>query len=73
MRTVGRRTGPPMPARTSADALRRGWSVTDAAATFGWATGTGQRKGVCRLRTFEAMEHYRIECLAAAMAERARR
>jgi hypothetical protein len=71
MRTVGRRTDPPLEAAASADALQRGLAVVDAAATFGWATSTGQRKGVYRFATFEAMEQHRVESLAQAMAERA--
>ena len=74
MRTVGhRKTEPRIEAQASAEALGRGLAVVDAAATFGWATSTGQRKGVYRFKTFEAMERHRLDCLAAAMAERARR
>ena len=74
MRIVGhRQTEPPVEERVSADALRRGLAVVDAAATFGWATSTGQRKGVYRFKTFEAMEEHRLNCLAAAMAARAAR
>lgn len=73
MRTVGRRTEAPLEATASADALRRGLAVVDAAAGFGWAASTGQRKGVYRFATFEAMEQHRIESLAQAMAERERR
>lgn len=69
MRTVGRRqAGPAIEAQASTDALRRGLAVVDAAATFGWAISTGQRKGVYRFKTFEAMEAHRIDCLAQAMA-----
>jgi hypothetical protein len=72
MRTVGRRQAEPqIEVHASAEALRRGLAVVDAAATFGWATSTGQRKGVYRFKTFEAMEAHRMECLAQAMAERA--
>jgi hypothetical protein len=74
MRTVGRRQAEPrIEPQASAEALRRGLAVVDAAATFGWATSTGQRKGVYRFKTFEAMEQHRIECLSAAMAARAAR
>lgn len=74
MRTVGRRlTELPIEAQASAEALRRGLDVVDAAATFGWATSTGQAKGVYRFKTFEAMEAHRVACLAAAMAARAAR
>jgi hypothetical protein len=73
MRTVGRRRAEPrIEAQASSEALRRGLPVVDAAATFGWATSTGQRKGVYRFKTFEAMEEHRINCVAAAMVERAR-
>jgi hypothetical protein len=73
MRTVGRRQSEPViEAQASAAALRRGLAVVDAAATFGWATSTGQRKGVYRFKTFEAMEEHRITCLAQAMASGAR-
>lgn len=69
MRVVGRRqTSPPIEATASADALQRGLAVVDAAASFGWATSTGQRKGVYRFKTFEAMEEHRLSSLAAAMA-----
>ena len=72
MRTVGQRvSNPHLAAQASADALRRGLAVVDAAATFGWAASTGQRKGVYRFKTFEAMEEHRIACLAEAMAQRA--
>jgi hypothetical protein len=71
MRTVGRRrTELPIEAQASPEALRRGLAVVDAAATFGWAASTGQRKGVYRFKSFEAMEQHRIDCLVAAMAER---
>ena len=70
MRVVGVRTSDvTLEARPSAQAMKRGLSVVDAAATFGWATSTGQRKGVYRFSTFEAMERHRLECLARAMAE----
>jgi hypothetical protein len=72
MRTVGHRTDPPIQAEPSAAALTRGLAIVEAAATFGWAASTGQRKGVYRFKTFEAMEQHRLECLAAAMAQRAR-
>ncbi len=73
MRTVGRRqTEPVIEAQASAAALRRGLAVVDAAATFGWATSTGHRKGVYRFKTFEAMEDHRITCLVRDMALRAR-
>ena len=39
----------------------------------GWAMSTGQRKGVYRFKTFEAMEKHRIEALAQAMADLAAR
>jgi predicted methyltransferase len=70
MRTVGRRTDPPLQTVASAAALRRGLAIVDAAAGFGWAASTGQRKGVYRFASFEAMEQHRVECLAQAMAER---
>ena len=70
MRIVGRRLDPPIQSNASGDALRRGLAVVDAAATFGWAPSTGQRKGVYRFKTFEAMEEHRLACLAAAMASR---
>jgi hypothetical protein len=74
MRTVGHRLSEPqIEAQPSADALRRGLAVVDAAATFGWATSTGQRKGVYRFKSFEAMEQHRLDCLAAAMAARTKR
>lgn len=72
MRIVGRRTDPPLEAAASAGALRRGLALVDAAAGFRWAANTGQRKGVYRFATFEAMEQHRVECLAQAMAERER-
>ena len=72
MRTVGHRhTEPLIGAPASADALERGPAVVDAAAAFGGATSTCQRKGVYRIKTFGAMEQHRVECLAAAIAERA--
>ena len=72
MRTVGHRlTEPRIETQASVEALRRGLAIVDAAATFGWATSTGQRKGVYRFSSFEAMEEHRIACLAQAMAERA--
>lgn len=72
MRTVGRRIEPPIQAHATTSALQRGLAVVDAAATFGWAPSTGQRKGVYRFKTFEAMEEHRVACLAAAMAARAK-
>ena len=73
MRTVGRRRSDPAIQRAaSASALQRGMEVVDAAASFGWATSTGQRKGVYRFRTFAAMEQHRVDSLAQAMAERTR-
>ena len=73
MHIVGHRlTGQRIDAQANADAFRRGLAIVDAAATFGWVTSTGQRKGVYRFSTFEAMERHRIDSLAAAMAERAR-
>ena len=73
MRIVGhRQSTPPIEALASSDALRRGLAVVDAAATFGWATSTGQRKGVYRFKSFEAMEEHRLNCLAAAMALRSK-
>ena len=73
MRIVGHRQSDlPIEAVASSDALRRGLAVVDAAATFGWATSTGQRKGVYRFSSFEAMEEHRVTCLAQAMAERAK-
>jgi hypothetical protein len=72
MRTVGQRISEPrLDGHANTEAFKRGLAIVDAAATFGWATSTGQRKGVYRFKTFEAMEQHRIECLAAAMAERA--
>lgn len=69
MCTVGRRhTELVIEAQATAAAVRRGLAVVDAAVTFGWATSTGQRKGVDRFKTFEAMEAHRIDCLAQAMA-----
>ena len=50
MRTVGHRTEPTLQANASADALQRGLLIVDAAATFGWAPSTGQRKGVVPLQ-----------------------
>jgi hypothetical protein len=70
VRTVGRRTDPPIQASASAAALQRGLALVDAAATFHWAPSTGQRKGVYRFKAFEAMEEHRVACLAAAMAAR---
>lgn len=71
MRIVGCRITPPIEAIASADALKRGLAVVDAAATFGWARSTGQRKGVYRFKTFEEMEEHRVTCLVSAMAQRA--
>ena len=74
MRIVGRRlTEPRVETQASSHALRRGLAIVDAAATFGWAQSTGQRKGVYRFKSFEAMEEHRLECLAKAMALRASR
>ena len=74
MHVVGRRIHElPLAAQASAEALRLGLAVVDAAATFSWATSTGQRKGVYRFKTFEAMEEHRIACLAQAMAQRTAR
>jgi hypothetical protein len=71
MRIVGQRQSEPgLQPQASAQALRRGLAVVDAAATFDWATNTGQRKGVYRFKTFEAMEQHRIDSLARAMAMR---
>jgi hypothetical protein len=70
MRTVGRRIDPPIQPSASAAALQRGLAIVDAAATFSWASSTGQRKGVYRFKTFEAMEEHRVTCLAEAMAAR---
>lgn len=73
MRIVGRRQStPPIEAAASSNALRRGLAIVDAAATFGWAQSTGQRKGVYRFKSFRAMEEHRLDCLAKAMAERAK-
>jgi hypothetical protein len=73
MRIVGRRlTEPRIEPRAGAEALRRGLALVDAAASFGWAPSTGQRKGVYRFKSFEAMEEHRVACLAAAMAARAK-
>ena len=73
MRIVGhRQSTPSIEAVASSDALRRGLAVVDAAATFGWATSTGQRKGIYRFKSFEAMEEHRLSCLAAAMAMRSK-
>lgn len=44
-------------------------AVVDRITLFGWATSTGQRKGVYRFGSFEAMERHRLDCLAQAMAE----
>ena len=72
MRIVGHREpAPPIEAMASSDALRRGLAAVDAAASFGWATSTGQRKGVYRFKSFEAMEEHRIDCLVQAIALRA--
>jgi hypothetical protein len=71
MRVVGRRSSEPaIEPQASAAALQRGLAVVDAAASFGWVTSTGQRKGVYRFKTFEAMEQHRLDCLAQAMAQR---
>jgi acyl-CoA reductase-like NAD-dependent aldehyde dehydrogenase len=70
MRIVGQRQSEPgLRPQASAQALRRGLAVVDAAATFTWATSTGQQKGVYRFKTFEAMEQHRIDGLARAMAQ----
>lgn len=74
MRIVGRRrTELHIETQASAEALRHGLAVVDAAASFGWAQSTGQRKGVYRFKSFEAMEEHRLNCLATAMALRASR
>ncbi len=70
MRIVGQRISDiTLEPRPSEQAMRRGLAVVDAAATFAWATSTGQRKGVYRFSSFEAMERHRVDCLAQAMAE----
>jgi hypothetical protein len=70
MRVVGRRTSDiTLEPRPSAQAMRRGLAVVEAAATFAWATSTGQPKGVYRFGSFEAMERHRLDCLARAMAD----
>jgi hypothetical protein len=69
MRTVGRRVSQMPLGPASSQALQRGLDVVDAAATFGWATSTGQRKGVYRFASFDAMQEHRDRCLAEAMAE----
>jgi hypothetical protein len=71
VRIVGHRVAPPIEAVASAAALKRGLAVVDAAATFGWAHSTGQRKGVYRFKTFEEMQEHRVTCLVGAMAQRA--
>jgi hypothetical protein len=74
MRIVGpRRSELPVSKDADAQAFARGLALVDAAAGFGWATSTGQYKGVYRFRSFEAMEQHRIDCLARAMAQRAAR
>jgi hypothetical protein len=74
MRIVGHRLSePPIRERADKHAFALGLALVDAAAGFGWATSTGQRKGVYRFRSFEAMEQHRIDCLAQAMAQRAAR
>jgi hypothetical protein len=73
MRIVGTRVESVLDGKASAQALERGLDVVDAAATFGWVTSTGQRKGVYRFTSFEAMEQHRIESLVRAMTERARK
>jgi hypothetical protein len=72
MRTVGRRVSEMPLGSASSQALQRGLAVVDAAATFGWAASTGQRKGVYRFASFEAMQEHRDRCLAEAMAQLAR-
>jgi len=73
MRIVGRRQmQAPIEVVANSGALRSGLAVVDAAASFGWAISTGQRKGVYRFASFEAMEQHRVDSLAAAMAERAK-
>ena len=70
MRTVGhRRSEPLIEVRASSEAFARGLAVVDAAATFPWATSTGQHKGVYRFKTFEAMQEHRLQCLVEAMTE----
>jgi hypothetical protein len=70
MRIVGRRSsGTLIEPRATAQAMLRGLAVVDAAATFGWAASTGQRKGVYRFKTFEAMDEHRVDALARAMAQ----
>jgi hypothetical protein len=71
VRIVGRRVAPLIEAVASADALKRGLAVVDAAAAFGWARSTDQRKGVYRFKTYEEMEEHRVTCLVSAMAQRA--
>jgi hypothetical protein len=74
MRIVGQRTHEmTIESQPIVQALRRGLDVVDAAATFGWAMSTGQRKGVYRFKTFEAMEQHRVGALAQAMADLAAR
>jgi hypothetical protein len=71
MRQVGTRTLPQPDARADTVRLRAALEMNDSFAAYGWARSTGQRKGVYRFRSFEAMEAHRIECLADAMAQRA--
>jgi hypothetical protein len=70
MRTVGRRVSQMPLGPASSQALQRGLDVVDAAATFGWATSTGQRKGVYRFASFEAMEEHKLQAIVNAIVER---
>lgn len=70
MKRVGRRRlGPPVGEATP-EALRAGLAMNDSFAGFGWARSTGQRKGVYRFATFEAMEAHRLASLASVVARR---
>jgi hypothetical protein len=70
MRTIGRRVSQMPLGPASSQALQRGLDVVDAAATFGWATSTDQRKGVYRFASFEAMEEHKLQAIVNAIVER---
>ena len=72
MKQVGHRRMVEASVHGDAQTLRSGLAMNDSFASFGWTQSTGQRKGVYRFKTFEAMEAHRLECLAQAMAARGR-
>lgn len=70
MKQVGRRSLPQPSLRPDAVRFREALAMNDSFAGYGWARSTGQRKGVYRFASFDAMELHRIECRARAIKAR---